>query len=134
MWTAQDDVPTFDFRAECYVQERWQPFAGDPTVVELTVPSIDQRADSSPTEYGWQEAHRYCSDVRAVLDNRPGNPRYVPGNRYYEISLTGLPAGALLRFEATAALRDRSLVAAASGALVARRTGVRRRRPARIPH
>ena len=117
VWTAQDDVPTLDFRAECYVQERWQPVTGDPTVVELTVPSIDQRADSSPTEYGWQEAHRYCSDVRAVLDNRPGNPRYVPGNRYYEISLTGLPADALLRFEATAALRDRSLVAAATGAL-----------------
>ena len=117
VWSAQDDVPTLDFRAECYAQERWQPFTGDPTIVELTVPFIDQRADGSPTEYGWQEAHRYCSDVRAVLDNRPGNPRYVPGNRYYEISLTGLPADALLRFEATAALRDRSLVAAASGAL-----------------
>ena len=117
VWTAQNDVPTVDFRAECYLQGRWLPYVGDSTVSELSASSIDQRAESSPTEHGWQEAHRYCSDVRAVVDNRPGNPRFVPGNRYYEIALTGLPAGALLRFEATAALTDRSVVAVARGAL-----------------
>ena len=37
VWTAQNDVPTLDFRAECYVQGRWQPYAGDPTVNELSV-------------------------------------------------------------------------------------------------
>jgi hypothetical protein len=78
--TAQNDVPSVDFSGGMLSAGAWQPYAGDPTVNELSVSSIDQRADSSPTEHGWQEAHRYCSDVRAVVDNRPGNPRYVPGN------------------------------------------------------
>jgi hypothetical protein len=117
VWTADGSVPTLDVRAECYVQGCWQAYSGPPTVLELTVPSIDQRADESANEYGWLEAHRYSSDVRAVLDNRPDNPRFVPNNRYYEISLTELPTGALLRFEATATPTDRSLVAVARGAL-----------------
>jgi hypothetical protein len=87
VWTAQDDVPTFAFRAECYVQERWQPFAGDPTVVELTVPSIDQRADSSPTEYGWQEAHRYCSDVRAVARHIARVARPIVEHRFHRSAI-----------------------------------------------
>jgi hypothetical protein len=28
----QNDVPAVDFRAECYVQGRWQAYAGDPAV------------------------------------------------------------------------------------------------------
>jgi hypothetical protein len=74
VWTDQNDAPTVDFRAECYLQGRWQPYAGDSTVSELSASSIDQRAESSPTERGWQEAHRYCSDVRAVVDKSAGQP------------------------------------------------------------
>jgi hypothetical protein len=117
VWTASTSVPSLTFRAECYAQGSWQPYAGDLSVVELTAPVIDQRADGCATEYGWLEAHRHSSDVRAVVDSRADNPRHIPGNRYYEISLISLPTSGLVRFEVTAALADPVVVATAHGAL-----------------
>lgn len=107
VWSARGHPITISVRAELSDHGQWRRV--EPASIRRTelLPAEfvrrDEAANSAERAHDWLESTRHLVDVRQHLERQTTEPALYPRQRYFEVVLSDLPAGALLRATATAA-------------------------------
>ena len=106
VWSALDHKTTIAVLAELSDQGQWRR-VGPASVrcTDLVAAEFERRdeaANSAERAHAWLESTRHLVDVRQHLVGQLDEPSLYPHQCYVEVVLSDLPAGALLRFTATA--------------------------------
>ncbi|HEY5821841.1 MAG TPA: hypothetical protein VIT20_07685 [Propionibacteriaceae bacterium] len=106
VWTELPFAVELSATAEVAQLGAWSPVAaGSVRQTELTQAELAHRdtlANDANQAHDWLEATRGLADVRNHLARQADDPLRYPKQRYFEVVVKGLPAGGLVRFQATA--------------------------------
>ncbi len=106
VWSEVSFPLTLAPRAETWDSGGWHPVsAASVHWTEVTAAELDRRdrlANVPERAHDWLESTRHLADIRNHLLRQRTDPARHPRNRYFEVVVSGLPAGRLFGFVADA--------------------------------